>query len=203
MRPDELDIRINYFHDAADDYLEMMGADRSRFPSRDDWREKYLNDFELPIDERAYFHLIWEHAGAIVGFSNVDRIVYGEEAFMHAHMLKAPERGHGLGVQCAKASARMYFRYLKLERLFAEPNALNTAPNRALQRAGFHFVFTHHTTPGLFHFPQYVTRWTIDRDEVDDVDQADAESWEASRRPSGIFPTLRDDWDYAATPQDT
>lgn len=197
MEPTEIDIRINYFHDAPDDYLQMMGADRTRFPSRETWREIYLTDFSRPLSERAYLHLIWEHGGSVVGFSNVDRIVYGQEAFMHAHMLNAAERGNGLGVQFFKASARMYIRCLELERLFGEPNALNTAPNRTLQRAGFHFVFTHYTTPGLFHFPQYVTRWTIDRDEVGDLEQAHAESWD-TRRSSGVFVTLRDDWDYVA-----
>lgn len=59
----------------------------------------------------------------------------------------------GLGVEFVKESARTYFQALELELLFSEPNALNAAPSRTLQRAAFRFLFTHETTPGPINFP--------------------------------------------------
>jgi hypothetical protein len=46
--------------------------------------------------------------------------------------------------------------------LFCEPNAFNVAPNRTLQRAGFKYVKTHMTVPGLLNFHQAVTRWVFE-----------------------------------------
>ena len=57
----------------------------------------------------------------------------------------------------------IYFDTLKLERLYCEPNAFNVALNRTLQRAGFRYRFTQHTTPSGLNVPQAVTRWVLER----------------------------------------
>ena len=72
------------------------------------------------------------------------------------------QRRNGLGVEFVKKSAKIYFAVLELERLFCEPNALNIAPNRTLQGAGFRYLFTHETTPSPISFPQIATRWVLE-----------------------------------------
>jgi RimJ/RimL family protein N-acetyltransferase len=163
MRLAEVGIRIDYFHDASDEHLRMLGVDRALLPTREAWRAFYEEDFARPAGDRTNYLLVWEHDGSVVGFSSADRIVFGEDAFMHLHILSPMMRGKGLGVELVKESARTYFQVLELEHLFSEPNALNVAPNRTLQRAGFRFLFTHETTPGSINFPQLVTRWVLDR----------------------------------------
>lgn len=162
MQLAEVGIRIDYFHDASDEHLQMLGVDRELLPAREAWRAFYEEDFARPARDRTSFLLVWERDGSVVGFSSADRIVFGKEAFMHLHILSPTTRGKGLGVEFVKESARIYFQTLELERLFSEPNALNVAPNRALQRAGFRFLFTHETTPGPINFPQLTTRWMLD-----------------------------------------
>ena len=108
--------------------------------------------------------LIWELDGRAVGFSSADRIVFGEEAFMHLHIVSPELRHQGFGTQYVKESARHYFQTLQLKRLYCEPNAFNVAPNRTLQRAGFRYLFTHEAQPSPINFPQATTRWMIDRD---------------------------------------
>ena len=61
---------------------------------------------------------------------------------MHLHILSPMLRRKGVGAEFVKSSTQVYFRVLELERLFCEPNAFNVAPNRTLQRAGFHYLFT-------------------------------------------------------------
>jgi RimJ/RimL family protein N-acetyltransferase len=163
MRLAEVGIRIDYFHDAPDEHLRTLGVDRALLPTRDAWRAFYEEDFARPVPDRTAYLLAWERDGSIVGFSSADRIVFGEEAFMHLHILSPTMRGNGLGVDFVKQSARIYFQALELERLFSEPNALNVAPNRTLQRAGFCFLFTHETVPGPINFPQLAARWVLDR----------------------------------------
>ena len=165
MQLAEVEIRINYFHDSTDEHLVTVGVDRALLPSKEAWRSSYAADHELPLEEREGLSLIWELDGRPVGFSSTDRIVFGEEAFMHLHIVSPELRHQGFGSLFVKESARNYFRMLQLERLYCEPNAFNTAPNRTVQRAGFHYLFTHEAKPGPINFHQVTTRWVLDRSE--------------------------------------
>ena len=163
MEPSEVDIRIDYFHGAGDDYLQILGVDRELLPSQEAWRSSYEADCALPIRARQSLALVWELNGEIVGFSSTDQIVFGVEAHMHLHILHPERRRTGLGTQFVKQSATYYFRVLEIERLFCEPNAFNIAPNRTLQRAGFRYLFTHQTKPGPINFFQATTLWVMDK----------------------------------------
>ncbi len=107
--------------------------------------------------------LIWLADGRPVGFSSCDKIVYGEQANMHLHVVDPARRNQGIGAECVRRSADLYCERLKLKRLFCEPNAFNVAPNRALQKAGFRYLKTHMTVPGPLNYHQAVTRWVIER----------------------------------------
>ena len=159
----DVGIRIDYFHGASDDHLRTLGVDRALLPTPEAWWDFYADDYARPIRERLNYSLVWELDGQAVGFSSTDQIVFGETAFMHLHILRLAQRRSGLGVKFVTESAQIYFRVLELKRLFCEPNAFNVAPNRALQRAGFQYQFTHETTPNPINFPQPATRWVLDR----------------------------------------
>ncbi len=163
MKPSEIAIRIDYFHDSSDEHLLKVGVDRASLPSREAWRSAYLEDVARPIEHRDGLALIWELDGRPTGFSSADRIVFGAEAFMHLHIVSPDLRHQGFGAEFVKESARHYFRVLRLERLYCEPNAFNTAPNRTLQRAGFRYLFTHETKPTPINFHQAITRWMLER----------------------------------------
>ncbi len=162
MKLAEVGIRIDYFHRASDQHLRTLGVDRSLLPTPDAWRASYEEDFARPLRARTNYSLVWERDGSVVGFSSADRIVFGREAFMHLHILDQGMRGKGLGVHFVRESARTYFEVLELQRLFSEPKALNVAPNRTLQRAGFRYLFSHETKPGPINCPQLATRWVLD-----------------------------------------
>jgi RimJ/RimL family protein N-acetyltransferase len=166
MRPDEMHIRIEYFHRASNAQLRTLGVDRARLPSPEVWLETYVADQSRSLQERSGYSLVWELDDAVVGFSSADRITFGQVAHMHLHILDADRRRRGLGTQFVRLSATQYFDMLELERLYCEPNALNVAPNRTLQRAGFHYDLSHHCTPGPINFPQVTTRWVLDRENA-------------------------------------
>lgn len=161
LRLDEVAVRISYFHDAADDHLGELGVDRNRLLAPEEWHSWYEQDYARPLDQREQYALAWELAGEVVGFSSVDRLVFGQEAFMHLHITKPERRRTGLGTEFVRRSARMYFDVLGLERLYCQPNAFNVAPNRTLQRAGFRYVRTYETTPSAMNFFQAVTLWVL------------------------------------------
>ena len=126
----------------------------------------YANDQRKPIPDRESLLIVWEVDGTHVGFSTADTISFGREARMHLHIVDPLHRNAGTGTRCVQETVHLYFDILELERLFCEPNAFNTAPNRTLQRAGFRYVKTHMTVPGRLNYHQAVTRWVIERQDL-------------------------------------
>jgi RimJ/RimL family protein N-acetyltransferase len=163
MALSEADLVIDYFLGATSEHLELMGVDPSRLPTREQWRERFVHDYGLPIEQRPRIVVIWLMDGRPIGYSSADKITFGEQANMHLHVIDPAYRRTGVGTECVKATVNLYFNKLRLKRLFCEPNAFNVAPNRTLQRAGFRYVKTHMTVPGPINYHQAVTRWVIER----------------------------------------
>jgi RimJ/RimL family protein N-acetyltransferase len=162
MQLADVGIRIDYFHDASDEYLHALGVDRARLLSREAWRAFYEADFARPIRDRENYLLAWELDMEVVGMGIADQITFGEQAFMHLHILEPDRRRSGLGTEFVKLTAAVLFEVLEIKRLYCQPNAFNVAPNRTLQRAGFRYVFTKEMAPRPTDFPQPMTRWVLD-----------------------------------------
>lgn len=166
MKLEEVGVVIGYFHQSTLEHLEMMGVDPTKLPDSAKWLERYADDYSQPIEKRKTFLVIWESDGVPVGFSTTDKIVYGQEAYMHLHVLRPEQRKRGIGAACVGESARIYFDVLRLERLFCQPNAFNVAPHRTLQSAGFKYVRTFNTVPGPLNYHQAVTRWVLEKGQI-------------------------------------
>jgi RimJ/RimL family protein N-acetyltransferase len=163
MMSSEVDLIVEYFLKSTPEFLELLGIDPSRLPPPDNWRERLRRECALPIEQRSMVLVIWLSDHRPVGYSTSDKISFGEQANMHLHVLEPERRNRGVGTECVRRSADLYFGLLKLKRLFCEPNAFNVAPNRTLQKAGFTYVKTHMTVPGPLNFHQAVTRWVLER----------------------------------------
>lgn len=163
MRLSEVGIRSRYFHEASDEYLLALGVDRALLPEPEAWQSFHERDYARPLTERENYASVWELDGQAVGFSALDHIVFGKEAFMHLHIVEQSWRRRRLGANFVRQSASKYFEVFALKHLYCEPNALNVAPNRTLQRAGFTYLFSHETVPGPINFRQVTTRWVLER----------------------------------------
>jgi RimJ/RimL family protein N-acetyltransferase len=163
MMASEVDLIVEYFRISTPEYLEILGVDPSRLPAPESWRERLRRECALPIQQRSMVLVIWLSDDRPVGYSTSDKIAFGEQANMHLHVLEPERRNRGIGAECVRRSADIYFELLKLKRLFCEPNAFNVAPNRTLQKAGFKYVKTHMTVPGPLNYHQAVTRWVLER----------------------------------------
>src|SRR5687768_9637244 len=102
MRPDEVGLVIDYFHGSTPEHLETLGVDPTRLPEREAWRRLFAGEFELPVETRGRLLVIWESAGDPIGFSSADKIVIGEEAYMHLHVLDPDNRRRGVGSECVR-----------------------------------------------------------------------------------------------------
>ena len=166
MQLSESHLVIDYFLSATAEYLNGLGVDPTRVPDRSQWQSRFEQQFALPIEQRKVILVLWELDGRPCGFSSSDKIRFGDEAYMHLHVLEPERRQRGNGAIFVRQTAKLYFEALQIKRLFCEPYALNVAPNRTLQKAGFKYVKTHETVPGPMNFHQPVTRWMIEREQV-------------------------------------
>ena len=132
MTNTEIDLIINYFRQSTPEHLEMLGVDPTRLPSIDSWRQRYQQELALPPGQQTTVMVIWLHHDSRVGFSTADKIIYGEQANMHLHIVDPERRSTGVGIECVRQTVDLYFETLQLKRLFCEPNAFNVAPNRTL-----------------------------------------------------------------------
>lgn len=165
MALDDMDFRIGYFHDAPAELLAVMGVDPDLMPDRAAWAQLYEADFARPLEDRDSFGVVWQVDGDPIGFSTVSHIRFGDEAFMHLHIVDPDRRASSLGTEFVRMSADRYFDVLRLRRLFSEPPAFNPAPNRTLQSAGFRYVSTQVRRPGAINLEQTTNLWVLDRSE--------------------------------------
>ena len=162
MTLEEANIIIDYFHTASHDFLKSLGVSPAKLPYRDDWEAFYRAEYSRPINKRRAILVLWELDEEPLGFSTADKIIFGQEAYMHLHILRPERRRSGYGANFVRETVKIYFSKLKIQQLFCEPYALNPAPNRTLQKAGFKYIKTHETTPGPLNFRQPVNRWLLE-----------------------------------------
>jgi len=145
------------------EYLRGLGVDVLKLPTSQNFTAMLLSQINLPYPQKKGYALIWEANGKAVGHSNLNPVVYGEEASMHLHIWSEGNRKKGYGLELIKMSLPFYFDNMQLKRIVCEPYALNNAPNRVLERAGFAFVKEYVTTPGSITFEQPVKQWVLEK----------------------------------------
>lgn len=161
MQAGDVERIARYWVSASADYLRGMGADPAKMPGLDEWMQRLSVQLDQSYDQKQSYCLIWQADGRPVGHSNVSKIVFGEEAYMHLHLWESPFRKRGMGTALVRMTLPWYFENLHLKTLYCEPYALNPAPNKTLEKAGFRFVREYVTTPGFLNFEQPVKRWEL------------------------------------------
>jgi RimJ/RimL family protein N-acetyltransferase len=151
-----------YFHSADDALLALMGVDRGRLPTKEAWLARLLPDLARPLSQKQTYYVGWWLDGVPIGHSNANQISYREQAFVHLHLWRAPQRRAGLGQKFFERSLRFFIAQLDLKRVICEPYAENPAPNSVLARAGFHLARRYRTTPGSINLEQDVNRWELE-----------------------------------------
>lgn len=162
IQQSDIPLLINYWLTAGDDFLRGMGADPAKMPAREEWIKMLNEQLQTGYPEKKSYALIWLVDGRPVGHSNVNKIIFGQEAYMHLHLWDASLRGTGYGVAFVKMGIPYFFKNLQLKKLYCEPYAHNAAPNKTLPKAGFKFVKSYVTVPGFLNFEQEVNLWEME-----------------------------------------
>lgn len=163
IQESDIPLIINYWLSASDEYLLGMGAIRSKMPAREEWEKMFAEQLAADYPDKKAYCVIWLVNDRPVGHSNVNKIVFGQEAYMHLHLWDASLRKSGYGAELVKLTIPWYFKNLHLEKLYCEPYAHNPAPNKTMAKLGFRFVKTQINTPGYLNFEQETNLWEMDR----------------------------------------
>jgi len=155
-----------YWTGASPDFLRGMGADPAKMPAMDEFRQMLTQQVSLDYKNKQSFATIWELDGQRIGHCNVNKIIFGKEAYMHLHLWNQENRKGGLGQQLVRLSLPWFFNKLELEVLYCEPYSLNPAPNKTLEKAGFEFVRSYTCVPGSINFEQEVNLWKMEREKL-------------------------------------
>ena len=154
---------VDYFLTCSDQDYDRMGVDAGKLPPADDWIDLIEQNRALPLEKKNFFYLIWTDDGKPVGHCNINKIKFGEEAYMHLHIWKNEFRNKGIATKLLKESISIFFENFDLKRLFCEPAAGNTGPNHTLKKFNFRLEQTYDTVPGWINTYQTVNRWVIDK----------------------------------------
>jgi predicted N-acetyltransferase YhbS len=87
IRESDINFIADYWSTATPEYLLNMGVDLKKMPARSDFQTMLSNQIKLDYEHKKSFALIWEVDGKPVGHSNVNPVEYGNQAFMHLHMV--------------------------------------------------------------------------------------------------------------------
>jgi len=161
LQTKDIDAITDYWANATPAFLEGMGVDLNKMPSREQWVAAFTKQVNTPMSEKQSYITIWEIDGQAVGHCNINDIAVGEHAFMHLHLWRSDLRQKGAGVALVRMSLVLFFKNFQLKRVFCEPNAYNPAPNKTLPKVGFTFVKSHLTTPSWLTSEQMVNRWEM------------------------------------------
>jgi [ribosomal protein S5]-alanine N-acetyltransferase len=156
---------IDYFLNADKEFLFGMGVDTQKLPSRVEWWKLLKEDFSQCLEQKKFFFIIWLIDDMPIGHSNINKIIMGEEAYMHLHLWYTQTRKKGIGFELLRLTLPIYFDLFKLKNIFSEPYAFNPAPNKVLFKSGFDFVKQYETIPGWINFHQKVNRWSMSHEK--------------------------------------
>ena len=151
----------DYWFKSDPQFLVALGVDLSKMPSREQWEQMLEQQISQSYEQKQSYCVMWLLNHEPVGHSNINRIIFGEEAYMHLHIWEKDNRAKGMGLQFVKMSIPYFFKNMQLKKLCCEPYALNPAPNKTLEKLGFTFIKEYTTVPGWINFEQPVKHWEL------------------------------------------
>ena len=161
LQHSDIPLFLGYWFGSDEAFLTGMGVDVSKLPGKIQFAEMLEKLLATPLELRSGYAVVWLKDGEPIGHSNTNPTIFGEEGKMHLHIWQGSERKKGLGTELVKLSVAHFFNILRLKSIICEPYALNPAPNKTLEKAGFEFVKEHVTIPGIFNFEQPVKQWRM------------------------------------------
>jgi RimJ/RimL family protein N-acetyltransferase len=164
IEPSDVALIVAYWLESNPAHHTAMGVDLAKMPSGEQLTAMISEQLTQSYEQKKAYCIIWEIDGKPVGHSNVNKIIFGEEAYMHLHLWHSSTRQKGAGSAFVQMTIPWFFINMQLKTLYCEPYKLNPAANKTLEKAGFEFVKEHITIPGALNFEQPVYLWQLTQD---------------------------------------
>ncbi len=161
LQQKDIEPLTKYWLTASPEFLIGMGVDLQKMPRPEEWSMMLNEQLQTQLQDKKSYCIVWLEDGIAVGHSNINKIIFGEEAYMHLHLWNNAFRKKGSGTSLVKLTLPFFFENYKLKKLYCEPYALNPAPNKTLEKAGFKFVKKYTCIPGMLNFEQEVNLWEM------------------------------------------
>ena len=161
MQKNEISLMVDYFHSLSKEDCIRMGIKKELLPEKSKWTQLLQEDFsKLPVDKQ-FAYVVWCDSEKIIGHCNINKIIYGEEAYVHLHIWDIKNRVGGAGTHLFQLSIEYFAENFNLKYLFCEPKSDNIAPNKTLVKLGFKFLKQYETVPGWINSQQTVNRYEL------------------------------------------
>jgi len=166
IQESDIDLITQYWQGADSSFLHGMGADINKLPTKEQLSQMLSEQICQPYDKKQSYCIILTVNNKPIGHSNINKIVFGKEAYMHLHIWDAENRNKGYGEKLVKMALPHFFEKMYLKKLYCEPYSLNPSPNKTLAKIGFQFIKEYITTPGYINFEQPVNLWELSSERL-------------------------------------
>ena len=161
IQVEDIKLICNYWLYSDAEFLRNLGVDLKKVPSQDEFTALLTEQLSQNYKEKKSYCLVWLIDGVPSGHSNINKIKFGEEAYLHLHLWNKDIRNKGMGTIFISLTLPYYYQNMKLKTLYSEPYSLNPAPHNVLRKTGFQFEKEYVTTPGWINFEQPVKLWKL------------------------------------------
>src|SRR5689334_22891774 len=105
FKREDIPLFEKYFTSRSDEQLLRMGVDKDKLSANLPKIIKLVEEgLSAPYEAKQCYCLLWLVNGEAIGHSNVAKIIYGSEAFMHLHIWAADDRKRGVGKEMVDRS---------------------------------------------------------------------------------------------------
>src|SRR4029077_17451382 len=102
MEESDIGLITQYWLGSDSDFMKGMGVDVSKIPKKEEWGKMLEKQLSQPYHEKDSYCMIWLVDNKPVGHSNVNKIIFGQEAYMHLHIWNNTTRKKGIGTSFVK-----------------------------------------------------------------------------------------------------
>src|SRR5437762_10286855 len=92
LQKEDINLIIDYWLGADPTFLQAMGVDVNKMPGRDEWKGMLLKQLSQSYRDKKSYCIIWQVDNKPIGHSNINKIIFGQEAYMHLHIWYADIR---------------------------------------------------------------------------------------------------------------
>ncbi len=86
MQLGDIELITNYWQEAEPKFLVSLGVDLDKRVINNDLQKALTEQIDTPIHKKKSYTLIWEIDEKQVGHSNINKIKFGNKAFIHFHL---------------------------------------------------------------------------------------------------------------------